>query len=287
MNPTVRRCMRESVPPSIMLAELRDVAHALMSARALMFQPFGGFRMKHTITLVAFLSVALLGGCASHSWNGKVRTWGTLRGVLRDGDTSGKVRLSEATGPHSVGIGAPEGLAGEIVVLDGETWVAQADSAARAETLHPAPPDATATFLVMATVPRWVDLRTDGRLSLDELEQFVGVAAENNGLDTKAPFPFLVEGRFSTIKLHILNGRCPFAPPNSDDEPGHDPVRVRADGKQGVLVGFYYDGPPGILTHAGKKLHVHALLKDDRRTVGHVEVVSVDAGAVIRVPAIH
>jgi len=242
--------------------------------------------VKNTIMLAVFLSVALMGGCVSRSWNGKVRMWGTLRGVLHDGDTSGKVRLSEATKPHSVGIGAPEGLAGEIVVLNGETWVGQADANGRAETRYPAPPDAMATFLAMATVPRWVDSLTDGRLSLDGLEHSVRAAAEKNGLDTKAPFPFVVKGRFSSVKLHILNGRCPFAPSQPDDDPTHDPIRVQTDATQGVLVGFYYDGKPGVLTHAGKKLHVHAVLQDEHHTVGHVEAVSVEAGAVIRVPAI-
>jgi len=242
--------------------------------------------MRNTIMLAMFLSVALMDGCASRSWNGKVQMWGTLRGVLHDGDTAGKVRLLDATKPHSVGIGAPEGLAGEIVVLDGETWVAQADARGRAETHHPAPSDATATFLAMASVPRWVDLHTDGRLSLDGIEHSVRAAAEKNGLDTKAPFPFVVEGRFSTVKLHILNGRCPFAQPKATDYAAHEPVRVQADSARGVLVGFYYDGKPGLLTHAGKKLHVHAVLQDERHTVGHVEAVSVEAGAVIRVPAI-
>ena len=237
--------------------------------------------------LVMFLSVALLGGCASRSWNGKVRMWGTLRGVLHDGDTTSKVRLSEATNPHSVGIGAPEGLDGEIVVLDGETWVAEAGEHDEAVTRHPAPPDTKATFLAMATVPRWVELRTDGRLSLDGLAKEVRAAAERNGLDTKAAFPFVVEGRFSTIKLHILNGRCPFAQPRATDYAAHEPVRVQADDARGVLVGFYYDGKPGVLTHAGKTLHVHAILKDGQHTMGHVEAVSVEAGAVIRVPAIH
>ncbi|MFQ5463804.1 MAG: hypothetical protein ACE5E5_14400 [Phycisphaerae bacterium] len=54
---------------------------------------------------------------------------------------------------------------------------------------------------------------------------------------------------------------------------------------EGVLVGFYYDGKPGVLTHAGKKLHVHAVLQDEHHTVGHVEAVSVEPGAVIRLPS--
>lgn len=242
--------------------------------------------MKYATVLAMSLSVASLCGCVSRSWNGEVEMWGTLRGVLRDGDTAGKIRLSEATRPHCVGIGAPEGLAGEIVVIDGESWVAKADPQGRMETQHPAAPETMATFLAVATVPMWFDQPTKIELSLDELEEAVRVAAENSGLDTTSPFPFIVEGRFTAINLHILNGRCPFAQPNGDDDPAHDPIRIQTNDAQGVLVGFFHDGPPGILTHAGTKLHVHALLKDEQHTVGHVDALSVAAGAVIRVPAI-
>ena len=71
------------------LADNRGVAHAPMSARAFMFQPPGGSPMRNTVMLAMFFSVALLGGCVSRPWDGKVRMWGTLRGVLHDGDTAG------------------------------------------------------------------------------------------------------------------------------------------------------------------------------------------------------
>ncbi|RME40202.1 MAG: hypothetical protein D6788_03870 [Planctomycetota bacterium] len=268
----------------MLVAGNSGIARMPTSARATTRRSPGGSRMKNTVLLA--MSVTLLCGCASRSWNGGVRMWGTLRGVLRDGDTSGKVRLSDAIKPHGMGIGAPEGLAGEIVVLDGETWVARADARDRVVTHHPAPPDTSATFLAIATVPRWVDARTEGGLTLDGLAKKVRALAKKSGIDRKKPFPFVVKGRFSTVRLHILNGRCPFAAPRPGDAAARDPVRVQADRVRGMLVGFYDEGPPGILTHAGKRLHVHAILQDEHHTVGHVEAVSVEPGATIRLPAI-
>ena len=237
--------------------------------------------------LITCVLVGLLAGCASRTWNGNVQMWGTLRGVLHDGDTSRKTRLEQVAGPHSVGIGAPERLAGEIVVLDGKTWVSQADGQDGVRTHHPAAPDTMATFLAMATVPRWIHERTSARLSLGQLEQSVRIAAAKNGLDPASPFPFLVEGRFSKIELHVLNGRCPFAQPQVDDDLAHDPIRIRTDGVRGILVGFYSEGPPGTLTHAGTCVHVHAVLQDDRHTAGHVDAVTVEPGAAIGLPVIH
>jgi len=244
--------------------------------------------MRTTTILITCALASVMGGCVGGTWDGNVQMWGTLRGVLHDGDTSAKVRLKDVAGPHCVGIGAPEGLAGEIVVLDGKTWVAQADGQGSTRTQHPAAPEATATFLAMATVPRWVNQHTNERLSLGELEQSVrAAAAAANGLDPASPFPFLVEGHFSTIELHVLNGRCPFAQPKVDDDPTHDPIRTRTGGVKGILVGFYSDGPPGTLTHSGTHVHIHALLQDERHTMGHVDTVTVEPGAEIRIPAIH
>lgn len=237
--------------------------------------------------LITCVLVGLLAGCASRTWNGDVQMWGTLRGVLHDGDTSGRIRLEEVAGPHCVGIGAPEHLVGEIVVLDGKTWVAQTDGQGVMRTHHPAAPNTMATFLATATVPLWIRERTNARLSLGQLEQSVRAAAAKNGLNPATPFPFVVEGRFSTIELHVLNGRCPFAQPEVDDDPAHDPIRIRVNGVRGILVGFYSEGPPGILTHAGTRVHVHAVLQDDRHTAGHVDAVTVEPGAAIGLPAIH
>ncbi|RMF84196.1 MAG: hypothetical protein D6744_03520 [Planctomycetota bacterium] len=239
--------------------------------------------MRPTILSVVLSLVCILGGCASPSWNGQVHRWGTLRGVLRDGDTGGKVRLGDAVEPDCVGIGALEGLAGEIGIVDGKLWVARADDEAAADS---ADSDAMATFLATATVPRWVRQETHERLSLAQLEKVVHAAAMEHGLDTSAPFPILIEGRFSTVNLHVLNGRCPFKQPPDPSDDAHDPVRYEQDTARGVLVGFYNEGPSGILTHANTKLHLHAVLRDAPPPVGHVDALTIDPGAEIRIPAV-
>lgn len=238
--------------------------------------------MRDITVLIVFCWVAPLGGCVNNVWNGDVETWGTLRGVLHVGDTSGKIRLKDVAGPHRVGIGTPERLAGEIVILDGDVWVSQSGDQRVPQTRHPAPPDTTATFLAVATVPRWINNRTNEGLSIDELEKTVRAAAVKNGLNPASPFPFLVEGRFSDIRLHILNGQCPFAQRRVENDPAHLPIRIQTSNANGILVGFYDEGPPGFLTHAGTHIHLHALLQDDRHTVGHVEAVSVETDAAIR-----
>ena len=53
----------------------------------------------------------------------------------------------------------------------------------------------------------------------------------------------------------------------------------------GTLIGFYATGREGEMTHHGTRTHIHAVLVHKGRTItGHVERVSVAAGAALRVP---
>jgi len=231
------------------------------------------------------LGVAVFGGCASPHWDGGIRRWGTLRGVLRDGDTSAKVRLSEACVKHCYGIGAPVGLSGEIAILDGKIFVSRTSLPGK-QPADDRDDDVMATFLATATVPRWVKQETVRDLTMPELAQTVRGMAARQGIDPSRPFPFLVEGSYSTIRMHVLNGRCPFAAVPKPTDKAQDPLRYEKRTVPGRLVGFYDEGPPGILKHAGTRMHVHAVLRGGHPAVAHVDAVSVEAGAVIFVPAV-
>ncbi len=52
----------------------------------------------------------------------EVRTWGGMKAVLRDGETEGRVRLSEVIGPNAVAVGVLDGLGAEFKVVDGVTY---------------------------------------------------------------------------------------------------------------------------------------------------------------------
>lgn len=213
------------------------------------------------------LIACLLVGCAAPSWDGTVERWGTLREVLRDGDTSGKVRLDAVEG--SVGVGAMEGLAGEITLVGGRIWIARPN-----EPVSSTPrPDDRAAFLAVADVPAWSEPISVGPIDLDALEARIAELAQ--GRET---VPFMVEGEFVELEAHVLNGTCPFA---ADPALRSEPFRFHHERVRGRLVGFFTTLPAGTLTHHGTRLHAHALL-DDGSAMGHVDR-AVIAGT-LRVP---
>jgi len=234
---------------------------------------------------IALASVATLVGCATEHWNGRVERWGSLGEAFRDGKTEGRVRLAHVTRkPHGYGVGALEGLLGEVLILDGDAWVARREGTdVHVRRVVDGDPWG-ATLLAVAYVPRWRDVSVDRPLDPAEFEGFLADRGRASGL--APPFPFLVEGSFDSIEFHVVEGSCPMA----DSEPGAPPRRSAARttlaAVKGTLVGFFAEHSAGVLTHHGSRTHIHVLIPSasGEPHLGHVDAVTLQAGCVLRLP---
>ena len=155
--------------------------------------------------VVMFLPVTL--GCTSSmtpekqfdspDWDGTVQQWGTLREVMHGEIMDGHADLSEVTGkPHVYGIGAPDGLRGEILIADSVAWVAKVQDGDQIETRQSDSPKDSAVFLAVAQVPRWTDVNVDKDVSSEEFDDFIQKTINHAGLDKTETVPFVIEGRF-------------------------------------------------------------------------------------------
>lgn len=227
------------------------------------------------------LLLALSAACSTpprEPW--RVQHWGTLREVLREGKSEGRVEFARALGPHSVAVGASAGLAAEITVDRGAVHLAEVvDAAAPHGVRERAPrPGERAALLVCADVPAWSESVMPAVADLDELEALVRAAALECGLDAAAPFPFRVEGLARRLELHVFDHSCPIAHPD-----GPPPWRFAGADLQAVLVGFHADDSAGVLTHHGRTTHTHALLPG-RDVSGHLDEIAFEAGARLFLP---
>jgi acetolactate decarboxylase len=218
--------------------------------------------MKHASIVALFLS-----GCSTPAWNGSVAQWGTLREVLRDGDTHGRVRLDAIDGVGLIGIGALEDLKGEITIVDGRVWVSRPDEQNVSVTRSVPGAGDRAAFLAVAAVRTWSVHATDGPLDLSGLETRLSRLAA--GRET---IPFIVEGELESLDAHVLNGACPFA---ADPARRGEPVRFHRERVRGTVAGFYTTLPAGTLTHHGSRIHAHVILPDGPLT-GHIDRIVVD-----------
>ena len=220
------------------------------------------------------------------AWDGEVQRWGTLREVLRLGETEARVDLTVAADrAHAYGIGALEGVEGEVLVHDGVVWISRVEGDACRTRRLTQPATERATLLALAHVPRWTSVPVERAVPADEVDAFVAAEARRLGLDLDRPFPLVVEGPLSGLALHVLNGACPFAQPLAPDDP-RAPLRRKQERARGLLVGFYSQGAPGELTHHGSATHLHVLLHGDEPLMGHVDAVGLQPGAVLRLPRV-
>jgi alpha-acetolactate decarboxylase len=238
---------------------------------------------------LALGALALAAGCYStppqpQPWKGRIDVYGTMHAVMLEGKTEGRVELAPLQADaRLVGIGALEGLAGEVVLLDGVAWCTRSGELGTLETHAGAEKGAKATLLATARVSQWFALPVAAELPFSGIEAFVAQAAREHGLAHTETFPFLIEGSFHDVRAHVLHGSCPYM---GKSPPGTEPVRRVLPLAKGRLVGFYTELAPGTLTHMGEKTHVHLLVKEGESIVAHVDELRIDAGAVLKLPLV-
>ena len=221
-----------------------------------------------------FIPLVLV-ACASPS-SPPVHHVGVMREVMREGRTEARAALADHLAPGTMALGALTGLQGEFLIDAGTPWVAIDTPDA-----VPAPAGATATLLTAATVASWREVAIGGVFDLDEL-----ATAIENARGGPPPageiLPFTLDGRGS-VRLHVARGGCPHDPALPADR---QPAWWSADDVPLRLVGFYVRDREGVVTHMGTPLHVHVLATDadGRRRTGHVEQLSLAAGARLHLP---
>jgi hypothetical protein len=208
----------------------------------------------------------------------EVSTWGSMREVLREGRTEGRVELAAVLGPRTVAVGALAGLSAEITVDRGALHLAEALVGGKEARERPLKPGDDATLLVSAEVSAWSESVLAGPLDLTGLEARLQAESVARGWAPDGVFPFRVEGAAEHVELHVLNGSCPIADPS-----GPAPWRLSADDTDIVLIGFFAENRAGTITHHGHKSHTHVVVPD-RSLSGHLDTVSLEAGARLFLP---
>ncbi len=210
-----------------------------------------------------------------------------MRPVMREGSTQARTSLRDWAEPHTIAVGAIEGLDGEITVVDGGVWVSRVRDGGIATSGPAVAAEDQATLLTAMRVARWRSVRLDEGATGPELEDLIERAAKKQGIDTARPFPFVIEGRAAALDMHVINGLCPHS--GAEAAADREPWRLTlSEATPATIVGFFARHSEGVLTHHGTPIHAHALLaRDGKRTTGHIDSIAIEAGATLRVPEPH
>lgn len=192
----------------------------------------------------------------------EVRIYGSLREVMHAQDYSSKITLN-LLGPmeYLVGVGAGEGLNGEITISGGEALIGTYSDNMYALDKST---NTGAALLVVSEVTKWKVVEISQAVSsLDELSRVIGVQLTENGLTGATPVRIEATGK---TEWHII--RAP--------KPGEDhksAAKTYRNSGQFELVGFYSTSHEGVFTHRGQSLHLH-YIGPDRTFTGHLDALS-------------
>lgn len=241
------------------------------------------------------LLVLMLGGLnmptvAAEPWDGKIVQYGRMHEAIGKRQHQGRVKIQELVQkPHFFGVAALESLAGEATIRDGEITISRVGPQGGLTPGEKRPQDVQATLLVGAYVSEWTEHTVVSPVDAKYFDQFLAGSAAKAGLPASKPFVFTVEGEFSNLRWHVINGACPLHARLRKLELPKDqqPFESTADNTRGTLVGIYAEDAVGNLTHPDTSCHVHVIFADaasGKRVTGHVEQVGLMAGAVLHLP---
>jgi alpha-acetolactate decarboxylase len=245
--------------------------------------------MKHfrLFVLTLFFSLWAFWAVASEPFD--VRVFGNFERMSQTGDTRGVVKLREIlTLPGSYGLGALDGLRGEILLWDGKLLVSRGHSANG--SVEPSTPTDEAIFFVETRVEAWDEVAIPNDMTRAEFELFVLQTALSRGLSGDRAFPFYVSGSFRRVLWHVVTGASV-----AHSDQGTEAVRTHSQGHArsrvfdqtnvaGFLLGFYSGvALEGAISHPGERFHVH--YADAGFSVsGHVDDYRIARGAVLLLP---
>ncbi len=256
-----------------------------------------GKRSSNKLNVTAVI-LFLLSGCAptERSSDSKlsvgkpagfsVQHFGAMREVMREGKTEARIRLSDTVAaPHAYAVGALEGLAGEVTIVDGDVWVSRVAEDGELQVTGPTPlAEDSATLLTLGHVADWHRTAIERSVSGADLESLIERFAQTKGLGTDKPFPFRIEGQLTDIELHVINGYCPIAtdPAGESKKPWR---QINSEPVSANIIGFYAPNAVAVMTHHGTSVHAHGIVTvDGRKLIGHVDSVTVEPGATLFVP---
>lgn len=220
------------------------------------------------------LALLLIVSCTETSRNkAQVQITGAMRNVMWKGELQGTIDLDSLQDKENLyGLGPVEFLVGEILILDGKSFVSRVltdSTMSVTETFH-----VKAPFFVHAQVPHWESFGLpDSVTGLKSLEGFIDSVMTNQ----KHPFAFRLTGEISKATIHVVN-LPPGSIVSSPDEAHQGQVNYNVVGEEVEILGFFSRRHKGIFSHHDSNMHLH-LITRDKSIMGHVDKLEFDRGA--------
>jgi len=225
--------------------------------------------MKKQLITLSLLSFFMIAGC--HETIKKettVKVVGAMRDVMHEGKLEGSVSIDTLGNSKGLyGLGPVEFLSGEILIIDGKTFVSKVvnDSVMNVEETN----KVKAPFFVYSDVQEWKEIELPPSVKdLKSLEHFLDHKTKNS----VRPFTFKLSGKVKSANIHIVN--LPKGTKVSSPKEAHVGLISYLIGEEDVdIIGFFSTEHKAVFTHHDTFMHLHLITKD-RKKMGHLEEVA-------------
>ena len=212
-------------------------------------------------------------GCGTPGVESNIKVAGKMRDAMWLGQLEGKLSTDTLSQAHAYGLGPMAFLKGEVLVLEGKTYISQVVDSVTLRTREV--PGVEAPFFVYTTEAAFknVDLPSDS-YTLEALEQFI----DAEYAEYKQPVLVRIDGFFDVLTVHAVN--LPEGTKVSSPQEAHEGLtRFEYPGIQGTLIGFFSRTHQAVFTHHDSYFHAH-FISADRAVLGHVDGVKFDTNRV-------
>jgi acetolactate decarboxylase len=226
-----------------------------------------------------FIILSLL-GCQKTKPAFEVGNYGVLREIMMENKLDTYIALNDfEKTEHFYAIGALKQLTGEIMIMDSQPILSKVSNG---EITIKKDFNDDAILIIDSTVNEWEEVNfTDSINDLANLQSSIKAMAEDQGLDTSKPFPFMLEGGFTKVNWHIINA----AEATEQNHEAYKKAGIEgySINEKGRMLGFYSENHEGIFTHHGSYLHVH-FVNDSVTKMGHVDQLIITEPMVLSLP---
>lgn len=219
--------------------------------------------LKHIILGLSFTIFTNL--TIAQTSNNIVQVSGAMSNVMKKGQLQGTILLDTIQNKqHLYGLGPKEYLKGELLIIDGKSYVSSVnqDGSIKMEETF----DVKAPFFVYANTENWKEYTLPKRIrTLKQLEEFIDKKTKKSN----RPFTFKLKGTFTKINFHIQNlpdGTIVKSPKDAHQGQG----KYERENVTGEIVGFFSTEHQTVFTHHDTYIHIH-FINSERTEMGHID----------------
>jgi len=215
--------------------------------------------------------------------NTDIQNYGHYKKMMHMKKTDGVVNLQKSIpSANTYAVGATHKGLGEITIIDSKVWLDYGKDGL-GNSVNTIPTDEKAVILAVSQVKDWHLISIHNGLSKKQLFKVILEKTKEYGLNKDAPFPFLLEGSFNKLKIHVINGQNPKSKGHGSKISFLNKVQEERNNQQATVVGFYSASTQGVYTHPGESWHLHAVIRDEN--IGaHVDDITTSKNVILKLP---